>query len=198
MFLTIIVLIGIDGQMPSWSVHDYSSSNALSSDEIDISVSDQPYKTHCSNGGVSNRRLSSSKIMPPSIDAVSTIDRRNQRRKFNLQDVSNCKVLIGVYGTIGSEYSLTITSSSSATLLQLGVTQTGTVGEGLSKLYRTVITDQSTYTLRLTLTPQSGHVSMYVSCSSESPNATNYLWAISPALTSGSYIGKRNEHTSMI
>lgn len=101
---------------------------------------------------------------------------------------SDCVVLIGVYGYMSSEYTITLTSSSSATLLQLGAVTTGTVTQAQSKYYRMMLSQSgslSPYTLQLSVVPTSGHVRVFVACNNMQPNSTNYQWMLNPAAGSG-------------
>ena len=104
-------------------------------------------------------------------------------------------MLIGVYGFQASEYTITLTSSSSATLLQLGAVTTGTVTQAESKYYRMMLSRSGSlapYTLLLSVTPASGHVRVFVACNNMQPNATNYQWLLEPTAGSGSTLQIRS------
>jgi hypothetical protein len=102
---------------------------------------------------------------------------------------SSCTVIVGVYGFEQSEYTLSLTSSSSAQLLPLGTVVTAAVSQGLSNFYR-VLPGQGgslvPYALHFTVTPFNGHVHLYVSCDNMQPNRTNHQWSMEPTPGSGS------------
>ena len=195
--------------MPSRNSYDYFSTNSLSSDEVDISDADTAYVAHClSSSSIflqsvrRSRRAESVSVAPVSASTSNSLAATPPNHLWSAsglgtglgtQAASECVLLVGVYGEQGSEYSLTLTSSTSATLLQLGVTQTGSVSQDQSKLYKAVPSSSKgaigAYTLRLSLTPYSGHVSLFVSCRVEKPNVTNHDWQIAPAAMSGSQLG---------
>lgn len=98
-------------------------------------------------------------------------------------------VIVGVYGFESSEYTLTLTSTSSAQLLQLGVVVTAAVAQAQTNYYRVLPGRSSSlapYALRFTVTPFNGHVQLFVSCNNMQPNATSHQWSITPAPGSGS------------
>lgn len=100
-------------------------------------------------------------------------------------------VVVGVFGFYASEYTLTLTSSSSATLLQLGAVQSDAVTQYQSKFYRVLLSQGGSlapYTLRMSVTPFSGHVQVYVSCDTLQPNSTSHQWAFTPTPGSGSFL----------
>ena len=102
---------------------------------------------------------------------------------------SDCVVILGVYGFTHSEYTLVLTSSSAATLLQLGVVQSSSVAQAQNKNYRVLLSaggSLSPYTLRFSVTPLSGHVQFFVSCDNFQPNSTSHQWTMTPAPGSGS------------
>jgi hypothetical protein len=104
---------------------------------------------------------------------------------------SNCMVVVGVYGFYASEYTLSVTSSSSATLLQIGTVRTDAVTQFQNKYYRVLLSQggsMAPYTLRLAVTPFSGHVQVYVSCSDMQPNSTSSQWTFTPTPGSGSFL----------
>eukprot|EP01038_Epipyxis_sp_PR26KG_P008213 gene8213-11113_t len=103
-----------------------------------------------------------------------------------------CTITIGVLGfdLISSDFSITLTTSSSATLLQLGTSQTGTTALNDSTLYKVMLSQQTSnapFILRLTVIPLAGHVSLYVNCYSKDVSLTNYQWKLSPVEV-GSYL----------
>lgn len=118
-----------------------------------------------------------------------------QRRRLGSSDHhDDCVVTVGVFGITDAEFAVTLSSSSSATLLQFGVSLTGSVAAGDAKVYRAQpsarsSTAEDTYTLRFAVTPQSGHISLHVSCRVEQPNATNSDWKLSPVPDTRGYLG---------
>jgi len=104
---------------------------------------------------------------------------------------SDCRVIVGVYGFSASEFTVTLTSSSAATLLQLGVVRTDSVAQAQYKNFRALVSQSGglePYTLRFAVTPASGHVQLYVSCDNMEPNKTDHQWSLTPATGSGSYL----------
>ena len=104
---------------------------------------------------------------------------------------TDCVIIVGVYGFSSSEYTVTLTSSSGATLLQLGKVRYDSVAHQQYKNFRVLVSQAGAlepYTLRFAVVPTSGHVHLYVSCDTFQPNATNYQWSLAPTSGSGSYI----------
>ena len=100
-------------------------------------------------------------------------------------------IIVGVYGFLAAEYTVTLTSSSAATLLRLGAVQSGTVATGQLQYYRVLLSQQSSlapYTLRLAVTPYSGRVQVFIACDTMLPNATSAQWSFVPTPGSGSHI----------
>lgn len=98
-------------------------------------------------------------------------------------------MIVGVYGFEASEYTLALTSTSSAQLLQLGVVVTAVVSQAQTNYYRVLPSRSSSlapYALRFTVTPFNGHVQLFVSCDNMQPNATSHQWSLTPAPGSGS------------
>eukprot|EP00598_Pedospumella_elongata_P002386 CAMPEP_0184975878 /NCGR_PEP_ID=MMETSP1098-20130426/6959_1 /TAXON_ID=89044 /ORGANISM="Spumella elongata, Strain CCAP 955/1" /LENGTH=2755 /DNA_ID=CAMNT_0027498653 /DNA_START=79 /DNA_END=8346 /DNA_ORIENTATION=+ len=96
---------------------------------------------------------------------------------------TNCVVIVGVYGFSASEYTVTLTSSSAATLLQLGSVRTDSVTMSQYKYFRTLVSQSNglePYTLRFAVTPTAGHVQLFVSCDNMQPNSTDYMWKLTP------------------
>ena len=99
-------------------------------------------------------------------------------------------IIVGVYGFAASEYTVTLTSSSAATLLQLGVVRTDSVALSQYKHFRALVSQSGglePYTLRFAVTPQSGHVQLFVSCDNLEPNKTDHMWSLTPT-SSGAYL----------
>jgi hypothetical protein len=104
---------------------------------------------------------------------------------------AGCKVIVGVYGFVASSFAVSITSSSSATLLQLGVGQSGTVALSEAKYYRMLLSQEGNahpYTLRLAVTPTAGRVQLFVSCTHMMPNVSTAQWSLIPAVGTGSQL----------
>ena len=108
---------------------------------------------------------------------------------------SQCQILIAVHGKsmYQSSYVITLTSSLSATLLQMDMPKRGSVAFGSSANYRLKLNKQST-NIHLSLTEYSGHVQAYVSCDTDSsiengdsknssfPSKNNNLWSFSDSI----------------
>lgn len=150
--ITITTTVRLDGTKPTLLNYAYGSANWFATDAIEIAHTDQIYKDLC----------------------------------YITADINNgggCVIIIGIYSFVGAEFKVTLTSTSAATILPLNTVQTGSVAMNGDKYYRVILSQQSSntaYTLRLTLTPTSGHVMMYVSCSERHPNATTGLWSFNP------------------
>ena len=96
-----------------------------------------------------------------------------------------CTVKIGVFGTLASDYSITLTTHSSATTLLLGQVGRGTVRAQSDNFYRVRLAKSLSahalpYSLRFATSLSSGHASLYVSCLSTTPGPLNSMWSVSP------------------
>mmetsp|Transcript_3149 Transcript_3149/g.4876 ORF Transcript_3149/g.4876 Transcript_3149/m.4876 type:complete len:2519 (-) Transcript_3149:278-7834(-) len=101
---------------------------------------------------------------------------------------ADCDIRIAVYGLVSSSYTLSITSSKSSTLLQMGVPVQAEVAE-LQVDYFKVLMSDTTATLKVSLNEYSGVAVMYLSCHHEFPNSTAFDWYLYPAnRNSGNYI----------
>lgn len=158
--MTYTIIFFADGSIPTFLNSAYSSANWYSNDGIDILHTDAAY-ARCTTTSTATSGSG-----------------------------SNCNIIVGVYGSIVSEYTLTLTSSSAATMLQLDTVRTDTIPLHQSRYYRLLLSQGSLapYTLRFLVTPFSGHVQLFVSCDTMLPNATNYQWSVTPDTGSGSFV----------
>lgn len=89
---------------------------------------------------------------------------------------------VGIFGFTTTNYVLSLTSNIASTLLQLGVTQRYSVQENTASLFRVLLSEQYTrspYTFRISVTPESGHVSMIVTCGPEPVLSMNEsMWTL--------------------
>ncbi len=101
----------------------------------------------------------------------------------------SCVIKMSVYGFLASDYTISITSSIASTLLPLDRVNTGSVGENGNTFYRVMLSEQSslsTFTLRISLTPTSGHVSLYVTCDNTvALYANESMWSIESVSVGG-------------
>jgi len=91
---------------------------------------------------------------------------------------SDCMIKIGIYGVATTAFTITLTSSSTATTLQYDVTQSDAVGSLLHRYYKAVLTTTEPSSLRFSITPISGHMQLFVSCKTLQPNSTNSQWTL--------------------
>ena len=90
----------------------------------------------------------------------------------------SCNIRIGVYGFLTSQYTLTVTSSKTATILQTGVINSFRVIGDTFEYYK-VLVSSSAYVLRLHLSQLSGHADMYITCGrkqNQFPDAKSAQW----------------------
>lgn len=102
-----------------------------------------------------------------------------------------CQIIIGIYGSKTSDFSITLTSLSAAQTLQHGLPKSDNVRNGTAKYYRTTIftSQQANNTpigLSITMQPSSGQIQGFMSCSSDHPNSENYQLKFTPAV--GKYV----------
>lgn len=147
------VYVTLDGSMPSLINYVYGSAKWSSTDELTILHSDGGYQSACVLGTIGG----------------------SQSGKVN-----DCVIIVGVYGASTGDYTVTLTTSSSAKLLQLGVVNTDTVAYLQSNYYRVLVNEDYgsdvPSTIRYSLNIYSGHIDVYVSCKSMQPNITNSQW----------------------
>lgn len=98
---------------------------------------------------------------------------------------TSCKFIIGIRGmSFSNEFTITLTSSVSTSLIQLGGTQRGVVAGGEYVFYKLALSQQgstSPYTLQIRAVPTSGHISVYSSCQYPMPRSNTSSWSLSPA-----------------
>lgn len=97
--------------------------------------------------------------------------------------VDDCVIIVGVYGSSAAEYTVTLTSSSSAKLLQLDVVTIDTVSFQQNNYYRVLLDEdygskEVPSTLRYSFTLYSGLIDIFISCESMQPNITNSQWSL--------------------
>jgi len=91
-----------------------------------------------------------------------------------------CVYYIGVYGWSASNFTIVATTSTGVTTLQLGVPAAGRLSAGERAAYR-VFVDDASDALRVTLTPLTGDADLFVSTSTQHPDAASFTWASTSA-----------------
>lgn len=94
-----------------------------------------------------------------------------------------CLLTIGIFGLADSDYTLSITTSSTAQLIMQNVPVTGTLNLESYKLYKTPILAGINFThvtFQLHFEIYSGDITSYLSCSTDEPSMTNHEWTFSP------------------
>lgn len=104
-----------------------------------------------------------------------------------------CTVKISVLGVLSSDYTLTLTTNTTATTLQMGRVQQGSVYSGEDNSYRVRLSKElansgTPYTLRFSMSLMSGHASLYVSCLTVTPGVHASMWSVSPLDSEGSIL----------
>ena len=95
--------------------------------------------------------------------------------------IKDCTVSVGVFGYDSSDYTIVLSSSRTAVLLQLGKTQLGSVSRGAYEYYTV---PAQTENLTVTANLFSGHITVYYSCKVSFPNSTSYSVKQNPEITS--------------
>ena len=113
---------------------------------------------------------------------LSTVDIQIMRTDSKFQPCldGNCNIRIGVYGFSGSQYTLTLTTSTTATVLQLDEVKVFSVAASSYEYYKIPI-NSNTYVFRLRQTLLSGHVATFVSCSRRGfnyPSIGDHIWKL--------------------
>lgn len=95
--------------------------------------------------------------------------------------VKDCTIIIGVFGYDSSDYTIVLSSSRAAVMLQMGKTQVGSVSRSNYEYYSV---PARTTNLTVTVNLFSGHVTVYYSCKVSFPNSTSYSVKQNPEVTS--------------
>eukprot|EP01041_Mallomonas_annulata_P003044 gene3044-5962_t len=90
-----------------------------------------------------------------------------------------CSIRIAIFGYPNSQYMLTLTSTMTPVLLQLDNSRSSTIEEKSFDLYKALVNRKS-YTLRLSVTQNSGHVEVYATCGNDLiiPDKNNSFWKL--------------------
>jgi hypothetical protein len=191
--------VPIQDHVSTFGVNQYIFSNSFG-DSKDIKVllssssgnADLYVTLDGTKPNILNYAYHSNNIFSSDLVNILHSDTEYQSHCINSSDVSRsyCLVRLAVIGLPIADYSITLTTSFSATVLQLGITQRGTVASGRDSMYRLLFSPVSInpFVLRFVVSPTSGHLSMYLSCFENNPNVRNAMWVKAPVELGGSVI----------
>jgi hypothetical protein len=166
--------VTLDGSTPELLHFDYISAHFSSGDEVSVSITDAAYTRSC--------------LVP--LDGTDGEVEDGTDGQVDRQ--ANCQIRIGVFGMgpFGSEYSVIVSSSTGAQLLQVGLAREGNVAAGSDNIYRVLVSPAQLHyplwQLQLSVNQYSGHIGSVLASVNSVPcptcvNANASMWRVDAA-----------------